>query len=136
VTDRSLLICTVKCCTCFSVTGAFSFSLHITFIICKKQIRIEGTFLKKNMPVFYDHFSHWLQRRVILMFYFFIHSFVKFVIGVSYFLVDFCCYLVCLFVCVSNGKLSRVDSAFHHHPGALEAIAQNPADADQVITIV
>jgi len=25
-----------------------------------------------------------------------------------------------------------VDSEFRHHPGAIEAIAQHPADADQV----
>jgi len=29
-------------------------------------------------------------------------------------------------------KCCSVDSEFHHHPGAIEAIAQNPADADQV----
>jgi len=37
----------------------------------------------------------------------------------------------CLVVLETN---CRVDSEFHHHPGAIEAITQNPADADQVIT--
>jgi len=37
----------------------------------------------------------------------------------------------CLVVLETN---CRVDSEFRHHPGAIEAITQNPADADQVIT--